>query len=55
MLARIERTLAYEDGQGRQNTIRQDEIPTFREPVVILGDPGLGKSVLTRSLESSPA
>ena len=30
--------------------IGQDEIRSFSEPVVILGDPGLGKSVLTREL-----
>ena len=47
MSTRIERTLIYKNPDGTQECIRQDKIPAFREPIVILGDPGLGKSVLT--------
>lgn len=50
MSIRIERTLIYKNPGGTKECIRQDEILAFREPVVILGDPGLGKSVLTEFL-----
>ena len=50
----IERTLIYEDGQAGRKTVRQDEIPAFARPVVILGDPGLGKTVLTQALGDLP-
>ena len=54
MTVRIERTLVYEDPNGHRGEIHQDEIPSFREPVVILGDPGLGKTELTRALGERP-
>ena len=50
----IGRTLACKDREGRQQVIGEAEIPTFREPVIILGDPGMGKSVLCRSLDVLP-
>ena len=34
--------------------VGQQQIEAFNEPVVILGDPGLGKSVLTQSLGELP-
>src|SRR5882724_9380550 len=54
MARRIKRTLAYEDAQQGRKVIGQDEIVTIMEPVVILGDPGLGKSVLTQMLGEKP-
>ncbi len=54
MLTRITRTLAYEDAQRERKVIGQDEIAAIIEPVVILGDPGLGKSVLTQTLGERP-
>ena len=54
MTVRIERTLVYEGSKGRRGEVHQDEIPSFREPVVILGDPGLGKTELTRALGERP-
>ena len=48
MAARIERTLTLERQNGGQTVIRQDGILSFRDPVVILGDPGLGKTVLAQ-------
>ncbi|MCY4555688.1 MAG: hypothetical protein OXF79_04775, partial [Chloroflexi bacterium] len=54
MAARIERTLTHDRQDGRQTVIRQDGILSFRDPVVILGDPGLGKTVLTRWLGQQP-
>ena len=54
MAARIERTLTHERHDGRQTVIRQDAILSFHEPVVILGDPGLGKTVLTQWLGEQP-
>ena len=50
----IERTLAYADPSPGQAVIRQDEIASFPGPVVILGDPGLGKSRLTQELGNRP-
>lgn len=54
MADEIGRTLACKDREGRQQVIGEAEIPTFREPVIILGDPGMGKSVLCRSLDVLP-
>ena len=54
MVDKIERTLVYTDDDDRRHEIRQDEIATFTQPVVILGDPGLGKTELTRMLGESP-
>ena len=50
----IKRTLTYEDHKQERKVIGQDEIAGFGEPVVILGDPGLGKSVLTGELGGWP-
>jgi len=50
MRTRIERTLVYEDHDGARTVIRQGEIVSLNRPVVILGDPGLGKSVLAEQL-----
>ena len=54
MPARIERTLTREQQEGGQSIARQDGILSFTEPVVILGDPGLGKTVLTQWLGEQP-
>ena len=51
---RIERKLVHEDSNGHWEGVHQDEIPSFREPVVILGDPGLGKTELTKALGERP-
>ena len=51
----IRRTLAYfEDHRQEWSTIGDDELPALRKPIVILGDPGLGKSVLTKTLGAIP-
>ena len=50
----IRRTLAHQDDQLEWGTVGEDEIPGFPQPVVILGDPGLGKSVLTETLGELP-
>ena len=50
----IKRNLAYEDHKQERKVIDQSEIAAFHEPVVILGDPGLGKSFLTRELGEWP-
>ena len=54
MTVRIERKLVHEDPNGHWKEIHQDEIRSFREPVVILGDPGLGKTELTKWLGDQP-
>ncbi len=50
--ANIDRTLTWEGREGGARLIRQEEIPAFREPVVILGDPGLGKTELSKALRA---
>ena len=50
----IERRLAYEDDRQLRRVVGQADIGAIVEPVVILGDPGLGKSVLAQSLEAQP-
>ena len=54
MPARIERTLTHEQQDGGQSVIRQKEIVSFRDPIVVLGDPGMGKTVLTKWLGEQP-
>ena len=51
---KILRTLIYDDAQKERKVIGQDQIAAITEPVVILGDPGLGKSVLTQMLGEQP-
>lgn len=50
----IPRRLAYEDGQDGVAILDDHEIAAIPDPVVILGDPGLGKTVLTQTLGSQP-
>ena len=54
MSTNIKRLLAYNDPEHGRELIAQDEIASFTQPVVILGDPGLGKSMLTRALGEEP-
>ena len=54
MSSPIERRLAYEDDHEQRRVIGQEDIAAIVEPVVILGDPGLGKSFLAQSLEAQP-
>lgn len=46
----IKRTLSCDTPDNQRKIIDQDEIAAISAPVVILGDPGLGKSVLTATL-----
>ena len=46
----ISRTLTYEDDLQERRIIGQEDIAAIVEPVVILGDPGQGKSVLAQTL-----
>ena len=50
----IERRLAYEDDHRHRRVVGQEEIAAIVQPVVILGDPGLGKSFLAQSLGVQP-
>ena len=54
MRTRIERKLAYDDSEGARRVVGQDDIESIDVPVVILGDPGLGKSVLAEQLGELP-
>ena len=50
MASAIKRTLVYEDAQKERKVIGEDGIVAIAEPIVILGDPGMGKSILTQML-----
>ena len=50
----IPRRLSYLDLVGAKRSIDQDDILTIGTPVVVLGDPGSGKSVLTQALGEQP-
>ena len=50
----INRTLAYEDEYQRWCVISQEDIAAITTPIVILGDPGIGKSFLAESLGDQP-
>ena len=50
----IDRILTCEDGQGGTKPIRQDEVAAIQQPLVILGDPGLGKTKLAEALGLQP-
>ena len=51
---KIDRILTCEDGQGGTERIRQDKVAAIEQPLVILGDPGLGKTELAEALGSQP-
>ena len=50
----INRTLAYEDDSGQRRFVGQEDVTTIAAPIVILGDPGMGKTVLARTLGNQP-
>ena len=54
MTGTIERTLIRQDETGHWHEVRQDAIAAFARPVVILGDPGLGKTELAKALGELP-
>ena len=47
---RFERRLTYEGNQGDKEFLQESEILGREEPVIILGQPGMGKSTLTTAL-----
>ena len=46
----IDRDLFYEDSDGEWKAVNHDWIESFTDPLVILGDPGVGKTTLMRHL-----
>ena len=48
----IERILRIEDGQGNARTLTESDLAGLSAPFILLGDPGLGKTKLTESLET---
>ena len=50
----ISRRLSYQDEQQQRLFIDQDDITGIAAPVVILGDPGMGKTILTEWLGTLP-
>ena len=51
----VTRKLARENHDGHPEIVGQEAIQSISAPVVILGDPGLGKSVLTKALGQLPS
>ncbi|MCK1367056.1 hypothetical protein [Bradyrhizobium sp. 62] len=47
----IPRTLIRDRGQDNEAVLTEADIPLIKAPIVILGDPGLGKTQLTKTLE----
>src|SRR5882757_4712705 len=47
----IPRTLILNRGHRDEETITESDIPSIDAPIVILGDPGLGKTKLSETLE----
>ena len=54
MGAKIKRTLYYEEGEQQRTILDERDIASLAQPVVILGDPGIGKSVLAKRLGELP-
>ena len=54
MPTNIKRFLVHKEAGQAHKCIAQDQVASFDQPVVILGDPGLGKSTLTRALGERP-
>ena len=54
MTATITRKLVRENQNEDRDIIDQEEIAKIADPVIILGDPGLGKSVLCKALGDMP-
>ena len=50
MASPLDRRLAYEDDNRERRHIGQADIAAIDKPVVILGDPGLGKTILAQAL-----
>lgn len=48
----IKRTLIADQGKPTERSISEDDLGTLNGPLIILGDPGLGKTRLTETLES---
>ncbi len=46
----LSRTLIQNLGLRDQRTIEEIDIPSIESPIIILGDPGLGKTELTKHL-----
>lgn len=47
----ISRTLIVNRGLGDERTVTEDDFSAIDAPIIILGDPGLGKTELTKELE----
>ena len=50
----LDRHMFYEDGKGEWKVIGHDGIGAFYDPLVILGDPGVGRTALLRRLCEEP-
>jgi len=46
----IPRTLLMNKGESKERTVSEDEVASLTPPLIILGDPGLGKTRLSESL-----
>lgn len=54
MQQHVPRTLSYLDDAGRQCSLAQDDIVNLPQPLIILGEPGSGKTALLEWLGEDP-
>lgn len=50
----VERTLTYLNQKGAQERIRDSEVALIPEPVIVLGEPGMGKTELLKQIGDFP-
>jgi hypothetical protein len=52
--AHIPRTLTYFDSQGERRVVSEDDLSSLERPLVVLGEPGMGKTHLLHKLAKTP-
>ena len=48
----VSRTLIVDKGTSDERVISEEDISSLSTPIIVLGEPGIGKTALTKHLES---